>query len=454
MNRFHFSRRHFLATATASGLTAGLAACGQAPVGPSAERAPDETQPKVAAVAQPTPEPITVVWLDARPGWVGLSVYEAQPAIMQQQHPHITVRIDQVPDGEDRVQRLRTLEAAGTAPDLFTQRSLDVTTLYASMADLTPFMQRNPDEMAALFPAALRMYHYKYKQTAMPRDLNPYVLYYNRTLFGEAGVEPPLHWTWDDVVVEGRALNKPDASEPQHAILVRNKPESWMSLLWAFGGDWVTADSTAPTCTHPRTVEAVRFVRDLMNKQRVAAPHTHEMHSGHPKAAEYFVNGQLAMYMMVPGFARHLANANVAPGSYDIALNPTGSAGRATRAGGNSYAMLDSSTVKDAAWLFTLRLLDQAVVRQLVAVSGLLPSNRPVAYSETFLRPNQDPASSQLYVDSIEFARPGPQIPHYREVERIIQPRMNDVWSGTLEPEEALAQAQTQIEALYAEKGV
>ena len=347
MNRFHFSRRHFLATATASGLTAGLAACGQAPVGPSAERAPDETQPKVAAVAQPTPEPITVVWLDARPGWVGLSVSEAQPAIMQQQHPHITVRIDQVPDGEDRVQRLRTpgsrRDGAGPLHAAFTRRhdALRVDgrphPIHAAKSgrDGRALPGSPPD-----VPLQVQTDGYAARLESLRPLLQPDPI--RRSGRGAAAaLEPGMT----------SSLKAVHSINPTRAN--RSTP-FWCAIslslgcrcCGAFGGDWVTADSTAPTCTHPRTVEAVRFVRDLMNKQRVAAPHTHEMHSGHPKAAEYFVNGQLAMYMMVPGFARHLANANVAPGSYDIALNPTGSAGRATRAGGNSYAMLDSAQSK------------------------------------------------------------------------------------------------------------
>jgi multiple sugar transport system substrate-binding protein len=456
MARMRMTRRQLVgALSVASCGTGLLTACGQLPGEvPSVRQSQPEAAP--AARSAPTaPKAVALRWLDARAGWAGVGpVYDKQPELFRQQFSHITVTIEVVPDDQDRIQRLSAAQAAGQAPDLFTVRSLDVTTLYDRLADLTPFLSPNEPPLADLFVPAVRMYLYKGKQIALPRDINPYVLYYNLKLFHEAGLEPPTGWQWSDVAEKGRLLAKPDAKDPVYAILIPVLPESWMPLLWSFGGDWVNADSTRPTVNQPQNVEAVRFIADLMTKRRIAAPVTHEGQGGQAKAAPYFAAGQIALYMMVTGFAAQLKRANMSDNGYDIALNPRGPAGRATRAGGNGYAVLDSSRFKQESVEFIRWLLQPQVVTELVKNTRMLPSSRSIAYSDVFLRPGEPPASARIYVDSVEFARPGPQIPHYRDFEKILQDSLKEVWTGAREPEEALSQAQRQAEALFAAKGV
>src|SRR5699024_11453525 len=58
------------------------------------------------------------------------------------------------------------------------------------------------------------LYTYEDKVYAVPKDVDTIALWYNKTMFDEAGIPyPDETWTWDKLVEVAKQLTKPDGSQ-------------------------------------------------------------------------------------------------------------------------------------------------------------------------------------------------------------------------------------------------
>src|SRR5437588_657670 len=65
------------------------------------------------------------------------------------------------------------------------------------------------------FPEGLTtIYNFEGNQYAIPKDFDTVGLWYNKTMFDEAGLAyPDENWTWDDLYNAAKKLTKPDGSQ-------------------------------------------------------------------------------------------------------------------------------------------------------------------------------------------------------------------------------------------------
>lgn len=105
----------------------------------------------------------------------------------------------------------------------------------------------------------------------VPWGFGTTVLYYNRTLFDEAGLSyPRFGWTTDEFTLTARKLTRDrngTGTPDQYGALVH-----WGHLyLWGqlFGGSLLSADRQHLSITQPEFVSAVQWVQDLHQKEKV-----------------------------------------------------------------------------------------------------------------------------------------------------------------------------------------
>ena len=59
-------------------------------------------------------------------------------------------------------------------------------------------------------PASPRAFSIEGKQVALPYDVGPLVMFYNKDAFKAAGLkEPAIGWTTDEFMADAKALTKP-----------------------------------------------------------------------------------------------------------------------------------------------------------------------------------------------------------------------------------------------------
>lgn len=183
----------------------------------------------------------------------------------------------------------------GSLPDVFWMHSneserymsndmlLDLTDRIAQSSEIDP--GNYPDDIWGL-------YTYDEKYYAVPKDIDTIALWYNKTLFDEAGVDyPTSDWTWDDVYEAAKQITKEDGSVYGYCNVNSNNQAGWYNMVYDHGGYIISDDKKTSGFDDPKTIEAMlfmeKFITDgLMPSQEVMSETTEEV---------LFQSGKVAM---------------------------------------------------------------------------------------------------------------------------------------------------------------
>ena len=144
--------------------------------------------------------------------WVRAATQAASAPIVaafNKSHPNLTVKLTAIPDTQ-YVTKLATAIRGRSVPDVVDVDDINSTLLayHEALTDITPLVNRLPYK-DKLSPAHLRLATYNGRNYGVPYAADISVLYYNKTLFAKAGLdpaEPPR--TLDEVLTDARAINK------------------------------------------------------------------------------------------------------------------------------------------------------------------------------------------------------------------------------------------------------
>ena len=186
------------------------------------------------------------------------------------EHPEINIEIWHQPWG-DYFTQLQTLWAAGEAEAIPDVLFLSPITNYATDGVLEPLDSYIADtdyDTEDFWPGLLDFAMYDGTIYGFPRDIGLEVLYYNKDIFDEVGVEYPTEdWTWDDLQAanEALAIVSPSGRVSRYALgMEGGKYQLWVGQ----NGGSILDDMVNPTsCTldEPEAVEAITFFADMMN---------------------------------------------------------------------------------------------------------------------------------------------------------------------------------------------
>ena len=147
--------------------------------------------------------------------------------------------------------------SAGTAHDVFLTPDGAIPGWASSgkLENLTPYINTSdiltPEDMNDIYPSCLTRYQYNPStgrmgsgnQLALPKDVGPYVMYYNKTWFEEKGVALPPNdriMTMDEALTMWKALTKKDSSGNISGYGVAGLPIE--GLVWSAGGDFLNSN--------------------------------------------------------------------------------------------------------------------------------------------------------------------------------------------------------------------
>lgn len=150
----------------------------------------------------------------------------------------------------------------GSLPDVFWMHSneserymsndmlLDLTDKIAESDKIDP--ENYPEDIWGL-------YTYDDKYYAVPKDVDTIALWYNKTMFDEAGLAyPTADWTWDDVSEAAKKLTKDDGSQYGLAVRNDNNQAGYYNLVYHNGGYIINEDKTKSGWDDPKTIEAMK----------------------------------------------------------------------------------------------------------------------------------------------------------------------------------------------------
>ena len=162
----------------------------------------------------------------------------------------------------------------GDMPDVFWMHSNEAVRYMSNgiLLDITD--QVNSSEVLEMdkFPEDLKeMYQYDGKTYALPKDMDTAAIWYNKTMFDEAGIPyPDGSWTWDDFYEIAKQLTKEDGSQYGFAANPSNEQDTWMNIIYTMGG-CVLNEEGKSGFDDPKTIEAMEFVDKLIKENKIKA---------------------------------------------------------------------------------------------------------------------------------------------------------------------------------------
>lgn len=421
------------------------------PVAPAAE------QPAAEAPAA-SGEQTTITWaLWGEPSEL-VSHQRVADAFMAE-HPEIKIEIWNQP-WSDYFTQIQALWASGDSAVIPDVAFLWPTPRYAAegvLEPLDPFVAESGYNLEDYWPGLLDSAMYEGIVYGFPRDIEVNVLYYNKDIFDEVGIDYPTDdWTWDDLQAAAEALTVKDASgNTERYALAMDASDGSKFFKWVEqNGGQALDDFVNPsrcTLTEPAAMEGIQFYADLMNNGYVMRPTDLSQAGGD---AGVFQSGQAAM--IIQNTSR-VSSFNAAGMNYDVAPVPIPAGGqRWNGAGGAAWVMSAGSDDKDAAWTFIQWLQSTGGGEKIYTEAGeIFPALQSVANSPSFLT-DAPPANKQGILTEAAGSGVGGfgYFPEWGElVGSVIGPGMELVWSGEVAPAEQVAVVCEQVDAFLAENG-
>lgn len=354
----------------------------------------------------------------------------------------VTVEPQLIPSGQQMNDKLLTLTAAGTPPDVFTffQELVPINAAVERnlLLALDDYVRRDNYNLDEFLPQAVNLNRWKNQLYALPRDYGNQQVYYNIDLFQKKGVALPASdwtdttWTFEKYLEAAMALTESSGGKTtQWGLLINTAWRPWASFVYSNGGAIVKADAdgvaTEFAIADDAAVEALQFLQDLA--------HTHNVAPG-PDATtdlgpvEFFGTNRVGMLIGNPSQA--VAFRRIKAFAWDVAPLPVGRGGkRGSGGGGTAWAIAKGTKNVEVAWGFLKYLTSAKVQLDEVAVGATTPSRKEVVSSKEFQNPDLPPKNAKSFAQAQEYVVRDPVHVHWPEVFRqVVTPNMERLFGG------------------------
>lgn len=175
---------------------------------------------------------------------------------------------------------------AGEEPDIFMVLGTDFNQ-FASMGvmkNLETFIEEDTDfEPEKYFTSAFVSGQYESVQYALPYETVPTLMFVNKTLLTQEGIDmPEENWTWEDFYEICKKVTR-DTDGDGAPDQFGSYNYDWMDALCSNGGGVFNKKGTEAALTDSRVVEAVKYVRSI-----------NDLYGGEKLTQEDFNGGRVA----------------------------------------------------------------------------------------------------------------------------------------------------------------
>lgn len=203
------------------------------------------------------------------PGTMHYDILDHAIKKYEKEYPGISVEYEEGIPSEEYSEWLSGRILEGEEPDVFIILDEDFRTLAETgvLEPLDYLMQMDTEdketEGSGFYGSALQAGIYKDRQYALPFECNPTLMFVNKTLLKQEGIEmPDDDWTWDDFYEICRRTVK-DTDGDGQIDQFGYYGYTWEHAVYSNGIAPFNADGTDSSLDDGRFAEAMRFVRRL-----------------------------------------------------------------------------------------------------------------------------------------------------------------------------------------------
>ncbi|WP_431279194.1 ABC transporter substrate-binding protein [Leifsonia poae] len=281
------------------------------------------------------------------------------------------VKVTLIP-AADFVQKLGTAASSGSAPDV-AATDLVFTPYFASvgaLADITDKVDALPykDDLS---PAHVRQSKYKGKTYAVPFTGDVSVMFYNKDLFKQAGLDPEKPpTTYAELQADAKAVSALGGKNKGFVFSAACGGCNIFELtphIWASGGDVLNEDGTKATLDSSEVTDALQLYRDMWTDGSM--PTLVQTDNG-PNAGTAFQGGTIGMKPDGTSFLGSLVAAKKI--DFGVFPIPGKDGGSASFAGGDNMSIMTGAKNPDGAWEFVKWATDEQA-QKILASKSVLP---------------------------------------------------------------------------------
>lgn len=377
-----------------------------------------------------------------------LRAYETLVESFHQAQQEIQVSLIHVPGGGDFRQKLAAMYAADAPPDVFLYNFRRLG-LYAETGAIFPVHAlldaSTRLRRADFYPATLAAFTYRGELQCLPQNLSSPVIYYNQSLFDQAGLPyPQTGWTLEDFLATARALTidkDGDGSPDQYGFGTEVETIRLAPFLWQFGGEFLDdlANPTRLTLDTPEARAALQWFIDLQMREGVVPGRLAEQASS---SENRFLAGNLAMYMSSRVSVPTLRT--ITSFAWDAA--PLPARDQLVSVLHSDGFCISAQAAQEPArlqfiWSFIEYALSETGQTLLAETGRIVPSLEHLANSPAFLE-SAPPENNQVWLDAAAHLRAFPIHPAWNSIEEMLSRELQRAYYGDASLDEIIRAAE------------
>jgi multiple sugar transport system substrate-binding protein len=362
-------------------------------------------------------------------------------------NPKVKVTFQNIPH-QEYTYKLQLMFASKNVPDVMEtnlNQNYDFFATQGLFMDLFPYVTRDSVPLSEFLQPLIDRSKQPGGLYFIPLDSHPGIagMFYNKTLFDEAGVAYPTNtWTYEDLLEAAKKLTirGEDGKTKQFGL---EAPKDWvavMSVLGSFGGGWIDEEGKKSLLSSPGSVEAYTWLYELLHVHKVSPLPDQTLPNS-------FMVGQCAMHFAGPWEIGN-TKAGMAEGyEVGIAPIPIGPEGRIS--GGVNYGgfvVPSGAKNKEAGWQFVKwtisdDMLYRVVENGLNLTTKAKINNMPEFVNDSWYKPYIDQLATGDYRMS-----PIPANSRVGEMRNTITQGFDTLWIGEKTVSEAIAEVEKNLQ--------
>lgn len=372
------------------------------------------------------------------------------------ENPNISVKPVYTGNYDDTVTKIQTAVQGGTPPDVFvslaTQRFTMASTNMAMPLDelIAADGEDGKNYIADFLPGFMEDSYVDGKIYSIPFQRSTMVLYYNKDMFKEVGLDPnkaPENWqelvdyaqklTNDERYGVGIALNSGSAQWGFTGFALQNSSD---------GKNLMSEDGKQVYFNTPENVEALQFWLDLQNKYKCMAEGIVQW----TDLPTQFLAGEVGMIYHTTG---NMANINDnATFEFGTAFLPAGKRIGAPTGGGNFYISNGLSEERtQAAWKFIKFATDTERAAQWSLDTGYVATRTSCFDTELIKNYYKEVPQAEVAFKQLPYAKPELTTYNAAEIWRVLNDHIQAAIIGDMSAQEALDAAQEEATDILAD---
>lgn len=374
-------------------------------------------------------------------------IIDAMVADFHKEHPEITVKAVYAGTYQESIVKALTAHKAGTPPTLAVLLSTDLFTLIDENAivPIDPLASKPEDKawLEGFYPGFMQNSQTGGKTWGVPFQRSTIVMFWNKALFKEAGLDPErAPETWDDMVEAAKKLTKTDASGNVTQWGV--KIPSTGFAYWMFQGMTTPRDTllmnsegTETYFDAPEAITALQNWVDLSAKHKVSPSGVIEWGTT-PKD---FLERKAAMVWTTTGNLANLrANADF---PFGVAMLPAQKKRGSPTGGGNFYIFSKTTPEQQQAAMTFIRWATQPERAAEWSIATGYVATRPDAWqTPAMVKYLQEVPAAAVARDQLEYAVAELSTHDNQRVTKALNDNIQAALSGEKTAEAALKDAQ------------